>query len=506
MRLFTKPARHPAPKTLAALALSMLAATFVASACKTTEEKGQSAARREPPSEPWRMDRPIAGEPPEMKLPVFHKTTLKSGLTLIVVEDKSLPLLRASVVVRAGSADETAKEAGLAHLAFDLVDEGAGTYNRAALATAFADIGAEVQTGAGAESGSVSVRLLKKHADAGLELLSLVVAKPTFANDDVERIKKLHIAQLQSSAGDPRQVASTTLAREAYGADHPYGHDDNGTAQTLQSLTAARVKKFWADKAGPKNAALVLVGDVSVDEAKALGEKHFAKWKGTGKQAPAPKAPKARTATRIVIVDFPGAPQTVVRVARPFMVKGDPDEAAAILFNQVLGGMFSSRLNLKLREEKQWTYGAGSFVNAQRGPGLFGAGSNIQTPHTAEAVKEIVNQLDVLKTGGITDEELQLAKDNHIKSLPGIFGINAVLPGVASELFVYGLPVDHYSTELQKVQAVTGEDVKRVAERAIQQSELVIVLVGDRAQIEAGVKELGIGDVVVLDKDGKPVG
>lgn len=488
---------------LLALVVAGVVAVVAAASCATSKDAQRDEEARPVPKEPWREARPASGPAPEVKLPTFQKAELKNGLTLLLVEDHALPVVHASVVVKAGAALD-GKDYGLSNLTYDLLDEGAGSLNAPGLANAFADIGTTVSSGGSRESGAVSTQFLKKHADKGLELLALVVQKPAFAQADFDRVRKLHLDALKAKEGDPDTISSQILVAEVYGADHAYGHPYDGVVATVDKLKVASAKKFWSDNAGPKNAALVLVGDMTLDEAKALAEKHFGKWKGGGKAGKPPQAPKARAATKIVVIDFPGAPQTQVRVARALLAVNDPDEPAVIVMNNVLGGMFSSRLNLKLREEKQWTYGAFSAVDTRTGPGPFLLGADIETPATADAVKEIFDQLDTLKSGGVTEAELALGKANFTRSIPGLFALPPAIEGVASELFAMGLPLDHYEKIVAAVNGVTAEQAKKAAERAIVKEDFVVVLVGDRAKFEAALKEKNLGEIAFLNKDGTP--
>jgi predicted Zn-dependent peptidase len=482
---------------------ALLAFVVVGTGCATGKDARGSGSVREPPNEPWRATRPSAGPPAVTPLPNFQKAELKNGLTLIVVEDHALPTIDASLVVRAGAALD-GREGGLALLTWDLVDEGAGTFNAAGLDVAFADIGTQVASNGGREQGSIDARFLKQHADKALELLSLVVQKPTFSQGDFDRLKKLHVDSLKAKEGDPETIAWQALTARIYGADHAYGQPADGTTATVEKLRLASAKRFWNDHVGPKAAALVLVGDITLDEARPLVEKHLGKWRGGGKGTKAPPAPRARTGLQIVVVDFPGAPQTLVRVGRALLAAGDADEPAAVVMNQVLGGMFSSRLNLKLREEKQWAYGAFSEFEPRLGPGPFFVGADVQTPATVDAVVEILAQLDAMKTSGVTDAELALGRAAYAKSLPALFSLAPQQVAVAGQLFTLGLPVDHHAKLIDAVNAITAEQVKAAAEKAIVRDDLVVVLVGDRASFGAALAEKNLGTVTFLNKDGSP--
>jgi zinc protease len=481
------------------LSLSLLCIAAVA--C-TTANKSSSPSGRAPPEEAWRAQRPPAGPPPEFKLPTFQRAELKNGLAVYVVEEHGVPMVAAALVVRAGSAHEPAKEAGLASLTYALLDEGAGNYSNLQLANEFAALGAQVETFAAREYGAVGVELLKKHADRGLDLLSTMVRKPTFAQADFDRVRAQHVAALKAREGDPGAIADVIGQALVFGGDHPYGHDESGTAATLEKLSASRVKKFWNDNAGPKNAALILTGDITLDEAKALADKHFGKWSGGAKPPKAPPDPKARDAMKIAIVDVPGAPQTAVRLGRAVMARGDADEAAMIVFNEIFGGNFSSRLNLKLREEKQWTYGAFSFADRRLGKGPFGVATAVQTPNTVDAVEEIFALIDAFKSGGATEEEITRAKEGWVRSLPSFFGLPKVQKNAASQLFAYGLPLDYYDKLVDAVKAVGADDVKRVAERTLLKEDMIVVLVGDKATVEPVLKEKNLGQLATFNRDG----
>lgn len=494
---------------LAALGLVLGATT----ACSTTRS-AEAGPRREPPHEPWRDARPAAGPPAALALPVFQKAELKNGLTVFVVEEHSLPMVEAAVVLRAGTASETSKEAGLAALTFAMLDEGAGGMNHLALANAFGDLGARLEAGVTSEVGSVRVPLLKRHVDRGLELLATVVRRPAFAPADFTRVRAQLVGELRAREGQPAAIAAAIGDALVFGADHPYGHDPQGTLTSLEKLTAARVKRFWAEHAGPKSAALVLTGDITLDEAKALAEKHFGKWSGGSRTPKAPADPPPRTALRLALVDVPGASLTAVRLSRAVMARGDPDEAALLVLNDILAGSFSSRLNLKLREEKQWTYGAHSVADRRRGKGPWVVTAEVETPHTVEAVNEVLWQLDAVRTGGATADEIARAKEGFVKSLPGTLGLPKLQVDAAAVLFAYDLPVDYHAQLADAVNDVTADDVKAVAESVLVRDDFVIVLVGDKAVVEpklqdlsklTELKEKGLGEVLVFRRDGSAV-
>ena len=481
----------------------VLAVVILLVAACTTSSKNTRPDQRTPPDEPWRATRPPAGPLADFKLPVFQKAELKNGLTLYVVEEHGLPMITAGVVVRAGSAAEGPKEAGLAGLAWDLLDEGAGTMNAAALANEFGKLGSRVTTTSEREYGVVLVELLKKNTDPGIDLLATIVKKPTFAQADFDRVRAQRMAQLKEREGEPDAIAESVLEAQEYGVEHPYGHDEQGTTASLEKINRARVQKFWLDNAGPKNAALVIAGDITLDDAKALAEKHFGKWAGLAHAPKAPADPKPRAGLKVALVDVPGAPQSVIRAGRAAMARGDPDEGAMIVFNEILGGSFSSRLNLKLREEKQWTYGAASGVDMRLGKGPFGVMTDVQAPNTVDAVSEILAQFETMKTGGVTPDEVARAKDGYVKSLPSVLGLPTSQVFAAASLFTYNLGNDYWDRRIEAVKAVKPEDVKRMAEKVLVKDDMVVVVVGDKATVEPKLKALG--EVDYFNRDGTEV-
>lgn len=487
----------------AAIAVVVGGGAVFANACATTRQNDERR-ERVAANEAWRETRPAAAASPPVAFPNYQRFDLKNGLPVVLVEEHGLPAVYVTVAVRAGTAMD-GREPGLANLTWDLVDEGMGDLPAAGVANAFGDIGTTVDVGAARDWGSASIQVQRSDLERGLELLSQMMRSPAFNAADVERLKKLHLASLQGKQGDPDTLASQLLAAEVYGADHAYGHPGDGTPASVEKLKQSAVKRFWSEHAGPKNAALVVIGDVTADDARALAEKHFGKWKGGPAKAPKPPvAPKPRKGTRILVVDFPGAPQTMIRVGRALMSATDPELPQAIVMNQVLGGMFTSRLNLKLREEKGWTYGAGSSVDARSGPGPLLISTDVQTDKTGEALVELFVQLEMLKTGGVTDEELALGRANFVRSLPGLFAVGPLQAAQAVETFALGLPADHHQKLAAAVDAVTADQVKAAAARAIEIDDLVVLLVGDRDAITAGLEGKGLGEIVFMNRDGTP--
>lgn len=501
---------RPLAAALAALTLPFTLILAVGGVgCGTDEAakkpEAEAPKRRTGPDEPWRKERPASGEAPAVVLPAFQSQVLKNGLTVIVAEKPGLPLVDVRLVVQAGSALEKPKEAGLAQVSYDMLDEGAADMDGAALSEAFAKLGTSLRVGTDREGGAVAVSVLERNLDPAVELLSKVVLDPTYDKDAFDKVVQRRLSALVGRKGDPQTQALETFARTAYGPEHPYGLPPVGTEQTLAAIKVKDAKAYWTKNVGPKNSALVFAGQITLERAVAIAEARFGKWKAKSGRPPVPSDPTAVSGTRLIIVKgAKSAPQTVMFFGRPLLPRGHEDEERVNVMNQILGGMFSSRLNMNLREDKRWTYGAWSQFDGRHGKGPWLAGASIKAEHTADAVKEILAELERMTKEPPTDEELRLAKANLVKSLPGKFDTVGALGGAASELFLYQLPLDYYGGLAARIESVTAEDVTRVAGMATAKEGLVGVLVGDAEAITDPVTALSVGEVQVIEPGGLP--
>jgi zinc protease len=254
----------------------------------------------------------------------------------------------------------------------------------------------------------------------------------------------------------------------------------------------------------PENSALVVAGDISEAEVRALAEKYFGKWSGKASKASVPDA-SLSAGRRLIIVDKPGSPQTVLRVGQVGVPRSNPDYVPIQVMNTGLGGLFSSRINMNLREKNGYTYGAFSTFVFRRGAGPFYTGGSVRTDVTAPATREIFNELERIRTGDMTADELKTAKDAFARSLPGLFETTAQTVGTLSQLFVYNLPPDYYRQLPSRIDAVTVAEIRRVAEKYLTPTSMVIVAVGDRSKIEEEMKKLNLGAIEIRDLEGQLV-
>jgi zinc protease len=452
-------------------------------------------------SQAWRKTVPVAGPASNFHLPVPKTFTLQNGVKVYFVEEKSLPILSASVVTRAGSDTNPSGKGGLASLTAQLMGESTLKRDLTTLAEDQERIGARIGVGASMDGSTASLTVLTNHTNEGMDLLSDVVEHPAFKTEDLERIRRQRLVGLSQEGDSVNAIGFRVGPKLVYG-DHPYGVSPSGTTDSVKALTRDDVAGFYADHYGPADSALVLVGDVTEPEARKLAAQYFGGWTGKASASiPVPPSP-APQATHVVIVDKPGAPQTALFAYGLGLPITTPDLQAIQVMNYTLGGAFASRINMNLREKHGYTYGASSNYSFYRGGGPFIAGGLVRTDITGPAAKELMYEITQFPSNPSTDAELKMAKDARIQSLPGQFETTAATAGALSSLFLFDRPLDYYATLPAKYQSVTAADVARVAKEDVHPDSLVILAVGDRAKIESQLKDANLGPIEVRDGQG----
>ncbi|MCG8554855.1 MAG: insulinase family protein [Proteobacteria bacterium] len=455
-----------------------------------------AAAVSVPESERWRKKQPAPGQPPAIVPPKFSQAKLLNGLTVVVSENPQLPTVTVSVVMRAGSAAEPRSKAGLADLSYELLLEGAGERNADELAEAFADLGTTTSVKSGADGARISAAVLSSNLQGAIALLADVVQRPRMREANFQRRKSSQLANLAQLSGHPRYLADLAFAPLVFGGPHPYGHLGKGTIHSVKALRLQDAKAFYKRHVGPKNTALVFAGDVSLETATNLAQEHFANWRHPVKAVRAPKRAPVRKRSSIILVPKTGLSQSVIVAGRPAVPSGHPDEWALRLANAVYGGLFGSRLNMNLREDKGYTYGARSRVEARRGTGPLVISTAVRADVTAPSVKELFNELEALVSRPITESEMQAAREATMRSLPGQFETNAGLAAAAARLYLGDLPLDRYQRMLAAYRDMNLQTVRSAARRYFTPSKIQLVLVGDPASIKKPVSALGIGRLV----------
>ena len=449
----------------------------------------------------WRKTPPKAGPPVTVHLPVPQTFTLANGLKVFVVEDRSLPILAASLVARAGSENNPQDKAGLASLTAQTMGEATTSRDLKQLADAQERIGTRVSVNTSMDGAFAGMMVLTNHEHAGLDLFADVIQHPAFKAEDLDRLRKQRLVGIAQEGDSVSAMVFCVGPKLLYG-DQPYGNSQTGTTESVTALTRDDVSNFYANHYGPADSALVLVGDVDQVEAKKLAEQYFGNWTGKASSAiTLPPAPQMQP-THVVIVDKPGAPQTALFAFGTGVPANSPDLQTLQVMNYTLGGSFASRINMNLREVHGYTYGASSGYATYRGIGPFQAGGLVRTDVTGAAAKELMGEIKRFPSTPPTDAELNEAKVARIQSLPGQFETSSAIAGSIGSIFLYDRPLDYYAALPAKYRSVTAADVARVAKEDVHPDELIIVAAGDRAKIEPQLKDAGLGPVEVRDIHG----
>jgi len=449
---------------------------------------------------------PPPGKTPALQVPVWTKAKLSNGADLIVSEKHNLPLVSFSIVIMGGSSQyEPADRRGLAGIAGAMMSEGTKSRDGDALSNALQMLGTEVMVGIGSESGSIGFVSTAGKFAATLDILADMLLNSTFPANALDRLRAQRLVALEQAKAQPGSIAARVFPKVLYGNSHPFGQ--NPTADSFKAITRDDVVSFQESYFQPGRALVVVVGDVNSVAVKSTIEKALTGWTAGGSK-PAfsyPKLPPAHPAT-IFLVDKPGAAQSTFAIGNPGPPRNTPDYDAIQVMNTMLGGLFQSRLNANIREEKGYSYGVSSSFSFGKGPGPFRAGGDVQSAKSDAALIEFMKELrGIAGSRPVTDEELATAKNALIQRLPEQFstvnGVNSSL----SALWLQGLPDDYYQKFATAIGGVTKEDVVRVARKYVDLDHLSIVIVGDRASIEGPLKATGVGRIVNLDIEGNPI-
>jgi zinc protease len=455
-------------------------------------------------SQEWRKEPPKAGPPPAVHLPVPATFALSNGLKVYLVEDHALPILSASIVSRAGSEANPPDKGGLATLTAQTMGDGTESRSLERLAQDQQLIGITIAPNATMDGSSAGFTALDRSSDRAMDLLADVIEHPAFRPEDLDRRKKQRLVRIAQETDSVQAMAFRVGPKLVFG-DSPYGASPTGTTESVQALTRDEVTGFYTNHYGPADSALVLAGDVTAAQAHTLAEHYFGGWSGTASAAVTlPPAPEMQP-THVVIVDKPGAPQTSLLAFGVGVPANSPELPTLQVMNYTLGGAFVSRINMNLREVHGYTYGGRSqFVNYRAG-GEFVAGALVRTDVTAPAAKELMAEISRFPTSPSTEAELNASKDALVQSLPGEFETTGATASAVQSIFLYDRPLDYFAALPGKYRAVTADDVARVAKRDLHPNELVIVAAGDRAKIEPGLRDAGLGPVEVRDINGNLV-
>jgi zinc protease len=454
--------------------------------------------------EPWRNTIPSAGPTTMVKLPMAKRFSLPNGLTVLLVESHRLPIVAGTLVLRSGSAQDPQTLPGLAGFTATMLDEGTQKRDALAIANELHGLGASLSTGSSVDGSTIACRSLKGTAAATMAILSDVAQHPSFPEKDIERVRDDRVTNLLQQRDSPNQTASRIMWNCLYGPTHPYGHITLGTAEGLKAVKRDDMVRFYQAYFTPQNAALVFVGDLTESEARKLATDALGSWTGPPTETPRPPQ-GTMISSRVVIVDKPGMPQTSLRVVQLGLMRSDPDFERMDLANTILGGLFSSRINMNLREEHGYTYGAFSLLSENRGQGPFLIGTSVRTDVTGASIDEILKEVHGMVEKPVTADELRMAKESTIRTLPANFQTTGATAGTIATLYLYDLPPDYYQTLPGRISAIQAADVQAVSKKYLAPDRMLVIAVGDRSKIEPQITKLNLGAVAYKDLDGKEV-
>jgi zinc protease len=464
-------------RRLSALCLFLLLAGPMAAGAQVTNWPSEN-----PP-------RPLAARP--VSFPPYELSALPNGMQVIVVMHHEQPEVTMRLLVRAGAAYDPTGKSGTAALTASLLNQGTNTKNARQIADAIDSIGGAMDTAAGSDVTSASVLVMKDSFDVGMDLLADVVRRPSFAPEEIERQRTQAVQNLGVSLQDPGFIAGAVLSRLIYGF-HPYGFPDSGMPDTLAKITREDLREFHRRYYAPNNSILAIVGDVTASEAMTAATRVFGDWPRQVVKPPVlPEPPKATR--RIIVVDKPDSVQTAVRVGQLGVPRKTPDYMSLDQAVRILGGEGSNRLFRVLRSERSLTYSASADLNPMLLAGDITAETDTRTEATGEAVRVIVDEFTRLQRERIGDAELAGAQ----AYMTGSFPLTIETPGAIARQVVnavfYDLSLDELRTYRQRANAVTPDDVLRVARGYIQPDRLSIVLVGNAAAFKDQLNRAGFG-------------
>ena len=450
---------------------------------------------------------PVPEIKPEVSFPALQRTNLSNGLKIVLAERSNIPVVQFNLLLDAGFAADQFGTPGTARLAMEMLTEGARKMTALDISERLALLGAHLGAGCDLDTSFVSLNALRENLSDSLELYADVILHPSFPEADFKRLQKQRLAGIQREKTEPTAMALRVFPGLLYGPQHAYGNPltGSGTEASVAKLTAADARKFHDTWFKPNNATLVIVGDTTLSSITPRLERLFGGWTSgdVPKKNIAPVAQPAQSA--VYIIDRPGSLQSVIYVGNLAPQKANPDEIAIELMNKLLGGDFTSRLNMNLREDKHWSYGVRSSLPDARGQRPFVVMAPVQSDKTKEGMSEVNKELrDILATKPVTDAEFKRVVLNQTLKLPGTWETMARVSGALSEIVRFGLPDNYYQTYSAKIRALTQDSLEAAAREVVQPDHLVWVVVGDRAKIEAGVRELNFGPVRFLDADGQP--
>jgi len=462
-------------------------------------------------TEPAGFDRakiPGVGAPAAFTSPNLQRRKLSNGLEVVLAESHKVPAVQMNLLVKGGWSADTREKPGVASFMSRMQDEGTKKRTALEISEQALLLGANMNVNSNLDNCVVSVNALSARLAPSIDLWADVVLNPAFPSAEIDRQRAQVLGQIAQEKKQPVQMGIRILPGLLYGDNHPYGQPltGSGTEASVRAIQRDDLVKYHDTWFRPNNATLVVVGDTRMDDIVPLLEKALAGWKSGNVPQIALPARTNPPKTTVYLIDKPGAAQSVLLAGQLMPPKGDADDIGFEVMNGVLGSNFASRVNMNLREDKGYSYGAYVFPFEAKGQGMCLAFSQVRTDVTKESIFEMMKELrDIRGKRPPTADEMSLSKNSLVLSLPGQYETMNGIANKINDIVIYGLPEDYHSKYPAKVTAMTTKDVIDVANKRIMPDNLAFVVVGDRTVIEDGIKSLGLGPIEYLDTDGRPL-
>jgi zinc protease len=450
---------------------------------------------------------PTVGSPAPLQLPSLQRATLSNGLKVVLAERHAVPVVQLSLIVDAGHAADSLAKPGTSNLALAMISNGTKTRSALQISARADELGAEIGAGSTLDTSFISLNAITSALPNSLELFSDLLLNPTFPEAELVRLKNQSIASIRQAKAQPRGIASRLFPSLIYGEGHPYANPFSGigTEASVNSMTVDELRAFYKRWVRPDNATLLIVGDTTLQQIQPLLEQRLAGWKAPPEALPTKQvsAVALPSKPRVFLVNRTGAEQSLVFAVHLAPPRSDPENVAFETVNTVLGGSYISRINMNLRQDKHWSYGAGSTLIDAKGQRPFVVSALVQTDKTADSIQETLKELRGLAGAHqATEAEIRAAKDALVLTLPGSNETAREVASSYADILTFGLPDSYLNEYVDKVESLGPADLQTAATQLIHPDALTWVIVGDLSAIEAPIRKLSIGEVKVLDTDG----
>ena len=451
---------------------------------------------------------PEINESKKAAFPDIQRATLSNGVKLVFAERHAVPLVMMDLMLDVGYAADYWAVPGLANLTVDMLDEGTVTLGALEISEKLALLGAELGTSSTMDYSTISLSSLTANLSASLDLFADVLLNPAFDENEFTRLQQQQLASIEQEKASPNSLGMRLLPQVMFGEDHPYGSSftGSGTTESVSRITPLDLKNFHGTWFKPGNATLVVVGDTTLKELVPMLETALAKWKAG--QSPKKIIPNVEglQASQVYMVDRPGAPQSYIYAAQIAPAYDPDDESAIDAANTVFGGSFTSRINMNLREDKHWSYGARSQINPLKNQRAFIVSAGVQTDKSKESLVEVQSELKgILAENPVSAEELDKIKLNKVQRLAGRWETLSSVKSELRQMVAFDLPGNYFDTYSEDLESLTLPQVQNAASAIIKPDQLIWLVVGDLEKIQSGIEELGLGASQVVDGDGNPV-